>query len=460
MSIFSNMLDNFAFSRMKKKSLNLNELLGYSTLNSFDWHDVKATLAWYYWAKVHTIWRSTNLISQELASIKPIIINNKTKEIYREYDSRIPATYPLKLLIEPNSDTTHIEFITSNIESLLVTGETYIITGGLKEPVQMFWQNPNEINIISDNFYMPKQIIVNNPTDTIIFTRNDNDYRYYTSDGLRQIYQIIDFNPFYKYGNQRGFSRLSPLFFSIEEYIKGNLHNINMMRKGARPSGVLTVDDTITNDQLLSIKDQVNKFYSGVENSGNLMVLNNGREFKTIDISNRDMEYSELNKIAKQNVYEVFEIPSSFFDNATSTYNNKLNDRINLYIFAIIPLALRLYGELTKLFYYDKNKYRDYEISFLIKEIPALEAMFDDSNLRKSQSGVFTINELRERYSLEDIGTEGDIVYQPMNLLPVGNSTKEIKKYDIEMIEKKLLNKNISKDEIGKIINVINKSNA
>lgn len=443
LSNISNLINKFSIKSAPRQNL---DLLGYRFLNSVGWHDVKATLAWQYWAQVHAIWRAVNLISQDFSSLPAVVTNLKTKEIYKEYDPRIPATFPLKVLIKPNEDKTYKEFMYSQSASLLVTGETYIKSAGLKlEDIKLlFWQQPQEIEVISDGFYMPKKIIVNEATGSTSYERNEEDKRYYAPDGIQQIYQIIDFNPFYTYGNQRGFSRLSSIYFAIEEYIKGNTTNINTLKKGNRISGVLTLDDVSGNNQIQEIKKQLKEFYSGETAEDNILVMNKGRNFHPVNITNKDMEYSKLNEMAKQNIYEIFEIPSSFYSVKASSFNNKLNDRINLFIFATIPLSIKLFEEYTKFFYKDTKFEDQYALTFIIKDIPALELMFDEANLRKSQSGVFTFNELRESYGLEDIGTEGDVIYQPLNLVPVGQPVEEQKSY--------------KKDNIENAIDAINKS--
>ena len=128
-------------------------------------------------------------------------------------------------------------------------------------------------------------------------------------------------------------------------------------------------------------------------------------------------------------------------------------DRINLYIFSVLPIADRLFEEYTKALL---PRYKDgdsWELSYVKRDIPALESMFAEINLKKTQSGVFTINELRKEYGLDSIGSEGDTLYQPVNLAPVGTSVSEGKAI-ISKLEK-MNNKKYTKEELEKIFNVI-----
>ena len=79
MNFFSSIFNKFNFKNAQRTEY---DLLGYRFLNKIGWHEVKAALAWNYWAKVHAIWRSVNLISQDISNLSPVIMDIKTKETY------------------------------------------------------------------------------------------------------------------------------------------------------------------------------------------------------------------------------------------------------------------------------------------------------------------------------------------------------------------------------------------
>lgn len=451
-----NFFQKIAQSFQKKSARHSDwfDFFGYRDLNGSGWHEIKAALAWGYYAQVAPLARGANLITNELSSIEYVIRRKGSDEIIRETDAA-PVAKVLRLLNNPNPDKTGDEFIKENGLAYLVCGEVYIVTAGITGPVDMFYVNPAEVIVESDGRMMPLTIRWVNEMGNIAFTRQP-DGQYVSADGSKKIYQVMDFNPFYRQGNQRGFSRLSSAYFEIEEYIQGKIQNISMMKRGARPSGALICEDDVSKEQIEIMKDQIKRFYSGGENAGNVMVLSKGREFKPMSMTNKDMDYATLNKNAAGTIYEILEIPQSFYSNDASTYNNKQTDRANLYIFAVIPLAKRLCEEWTK-FLIPQFGMGDkgYYITFIEKEISALEPLFDDSNLKKSQSGVFTINELRARYGLPDIGPEGDIIYQPLNLVPVGDEQQPAQQAAVKKaLEIRLKAKNYSDVQIKGILDV------
>lgn len=407
-----------------------SQLLTYSSLGLLGWHDIKAAQAWRYFAQVSPIARGVGLIANELSSIDFVLENTRTGEVISEYKKELPFTKILKFLNDKaNYDKTGTEFKKANVISYLICGEVYILARGVTDTYELFCLDPSEIEVDSDDPFYPSQYVWNNPLTTEKFGRYIDDQKesliYTSSKNGNQIYQIMDFNPFYKFGNQRGYSRLTSVYYEIEQYIQGNIHNVSTLKKGTRPAGALIVDEMVTNDQVNVLKKQIEAFYAGAANSGNVMVLQ-GKEFQELSLNNRDMEYSKLNDQVTNRLYNVLEVPASFYDNKASTFNNKLNDRINLYIFAVLPIAARLSEEWTNFLTPRFKRAEDWRVTYLERDIPALEPMFDEANLKKAQSGVFTLNELRQRYGLDDLGTAGDTVYQPLNLVPVGEGGSDM----------------------------------
>lgn len=453
MGIFSGITKNIT-SFFKKSLRNPNfDLLDYTMLSG-DWSIIRAAMAWNYYREVQPINRGVNLISQEFSSIPVVVINKRSREVITEPTNGIVASQVLKLFKNPNDDKTGKEFNKAQCSSYVVAGESYIKTTGLTSLQEMYWCNSANIIVTPSSRGVPSKISYNRFGSVEEYELNE-DGRYRTSDGTKEIYQIVDFNPKYEQ-EQMGFSRLSSVYYEIEQYRKGNIHNISSLEKGARPSGIGMLDAEATPEQVDSVREQIKAFYSGSANSGNVIVTNSMKSFKELSLTNKDMEYTALNKIARNSLYETLEIPASFYDNKSSTYNNKTTDRINLYIFAVLPIADRLYEEYTKAL---MPRYKDgdmWEISYIKRDIPALAPMFAEANLKKAQSGVFLINELREEYGLDGIGSEGDTLYQPDNLAPVGASVSEGKAI-ISKLEK-MNNKKYTKEELEKIFNVIHQS--
>ncbi len=412
-------LKSFFIREKKAKPLSFYDVFGYYSSSKYGWYEVRANQAWHYMKSIAPIGRGIRIIANEFSSIEPIARKADTFDIVEPKKS---VKLFLDLLTRPNFDKTMKEFMYSLCASYLVTGEIYIMVTGINQPQELFFLNPAFIHVMPGTNGIPVSIKYQDSYRSYFFKTEEKDasFQFVSPNGEKRLYQIVDFNPRYS-DEQRGLSRLSPVYYEIEQYIRSSIHNISSLRKGARPSGVLTVDGVLTKEQRDYTRDQVMAFYSGEQNVGNVMVMDGGKEFKQLSMTNKDMDFATLKTQVKQTLYESLEIPASFFDNSASTFNNKITDRMSLYDFAVLPVANRIYEELTYIMHSALPDTRDSILSFNQNDIPALQSRFIEQTKKKADTGVFLINELRNEAGEDSIGPEGDVLYQPNSLVPVGS---------------------------------------
>jgi len=213
-------------------------ILGMNDLIAYGWYEIKALMAWQYYKKISPVYRAVNLIANEFATgITPVLYDNKEDTYIKEYDPKIPQSSILKLLKKPNFNNSPIEFKKALCSSLLVTGDIFIIITGLNEPVELYYENSSDVVITSspDGYPGAYQISKAQGSETYRKQIINNEIRYMSRDGTRELIQIKEFNPDYQNGQYNGFSRLSPVYYEIEQYLNSNIHNLAMLKKGARP---------------------------------------------------------------------------------------------------------------------------------------------------------------------------------------------------------------------------------
>jgi len=402
----------------------------FDVYSSNGWSDLRAWQAWRYYTIISPIGRAVRLVSTEFAdNIKPVLLDKQTGEYVREFDSKIPESKVLKILAEPNFNTTGSLFKKEIASSFMVTGDVFeIVSFGSSGPLEIFYENSKYVTIQSGTNGFPAQYTVSKQGHENDIYKAEVDIktakvRYLNGANNREIRQIRDFNPNYSVGNLFGFSQLSPVYYEIEQFLQSNIHNLSTLQKGARPSGVLSIETELTQEQKDYTKQQLINFYQGSENSGNVMVLEGGakKEFKELSINNKDMDFVEMKKMVKASIYEALEIPASFYDNTASTFNNKGVDKESLYDFNVVPLSNRLLNETGRfLLSYFPNGDR-YDATFIENEVPALRKRFTDQVIEKHAKGLISLNEARSQFGDESIGGAGDLFYQPTSVIPVGS---------------------------------------
>jgi HK97 family phage portal protein len=412
-------IKSFFSNETKSKPLSIVDLLGYHSCDQYGWYEIRAHQAWRYVNSVAPLGRGIRIISNEFASIVPVVRDIETEEIVTTPNKSTQLF--LDLLERPNFDKTRREFMYSLCSSYLATGEIYIMCTGITRPQELYYFNPAYVHVNPGPGGVPKSITYNDSFQAIKFMPKEDgaSFQFVSPDSSKKVYQIADFNP--KYSNeQRGLSRLCPIYYEIEQYIRTSIHNISTLRKGARPSGILTIDSNMTLEQRSNTRKQINAFYGGEGNVGNVMVVDGGKEFKQLSLTNKDMDFANLKLQTKQACYEALEIPASFYDNSASSFNNKDIDRVNIYDFAVLPIANRIFEELTYIMHQQQPDTQGVALSYNLIDIPALQSRFNEQIKKKADMGIFMINELRDESGDESIGPEGDVLYQPRSLTPVG----------------------------------------
>jgi HK97 family phage portal protein len=212
-------------------------------------------------------------------------------------------------------------------------------------------------------------------------------------------------------------SNLTPIFYEIEQYIEASIHNTSLLRRGARVSGALQSDNNLTDEQFMRLQEQVNNFYSGSDNAGRPLLLEAGMNFTEMSMNNKDMDFLELKKNVTYMIYNALKIPLPLISPEHSTLSNMEIAKLNLYDNAILPIARRIYTELSIFLlprYRKDNELTRYRLSYSPGEITALEPRRNDELNKLNELGILTINELRAKIGYEPL-EGGDNVLSRFN---------------------------------------------
>lgn len=105
---------------------------------------------------------------------------------------------------------------------------------------------------------------------------------------------------------------------------------------------------------------------------------------------------------------------------ASQTFNNYQSALYALYDNAIIPLINKIFEDLTVLFLNRGLLSEGEKLSYDASHIPALRLRVNEELKMLSQIGIVSINEMRSLYGKESIGEEGDQLYIPSTIVPIG----------------------------------------
>lgn len=112
-------------------------------------------------------------------------------------------------------------------------------------------------------------------------------------------------------------------------------------RNGATPKGVLSVDESLQEDQAKTIRDQWHATYGGMENAGKIAVLDRGAKFQDISMNSKDLQFIEQRKLGATEIAGIHRILPSMIGaegGGGLTYNTPAANSQHFLRYALGPL--------------------------------------------------------------------------------------------------------------------------
>ena len=388
--------------------------------------------AWKYYEKISPIFDAVDRKSKAMTTIAPAIYDNVEKVYLREVDTNVPATQILEFLKTPNRDKTWIEFIKSIVPSIEVTGDIFIMVTSLSEestPLEFYYINPADLVPVEGNDGRVKTWQLNNNQWNEKFHYKENSLQqissYFTSDGMKELWQIKTFNSRESRGDFFGLSPLNPIFHEIEEYEYSNVNNTSVLKKGMRPSGVLIIDKefNLTDAQYNRMRTQMAEKKSGAENAGDVLILEGGKDFKQLSQTNKDMEFMELIKFVREQIYITKGIPLPMITSTSMTMNNFEESKYMMYDSDVLPFANWFYDEMNLLFMRRYDQSGRYKLCYDPQAVPALKVKQSAVTDKKLNSKVITVDEGRDLLGYDPLPLDaGNVLLVPSSSVPVQNA--------------------------------------
>lgn len=343
-----------------------------------------------------------SLISQRMASI-PLLLYNIKNELIEDH-----PFYDLMKFFNP--DTT--EFAGKELRSIYknLTGECYILMAkdSLGIPRELYFRSPEKVTPV-----VKKGII--------------DHYKYL--EGYKEIIYPREEILFFKFSNPTDpFRGASPVqrkayAYDIDKY--NMIYQLNVFRNGAHLRSVLETDKNLTEEQVKKMLKIFNDTYGGAENSGKTGAAVGGLKFKTVGISNKDMEFMNLANWTMRHIASAFHTPPQKLSHPeqTNLANMKALD-VAWNRECIQPQLIQdqeIFNTFLIPLYKEKGLYCKYD-----NPVPADNEFL----LKKRESNlklwVISPNEARVADGLDEVPW-GHKPLAPFNIAPLGSATEPTK---------------------------------
>lgn len=348
--------------------------------------------------QISAVWAAVQLKAGTLASLALNFYDTEgDTERTRNVDGDLARLFRGKV----NRYQTRMEFFETVCLNLYLTGNAYCLidrTGSRITSLLPIMSSQVDVDLLTDG--------------SLVYTyRNGEDVTAYAEASVWHIKLL---------GN--GIKGLSPLRYaanSIGMAISGEEWADNIVGNGGKPTGVLTYDKLLKDEQRKQIKEAFKDLREGSRDA--LMVLEAGVKYEQISLSPQDVQLLEARRFQVEDLARFFDVPSVMINDTSgsTTWGSGIQEiirgwykltmrkeleRIEQSIIAnLVPVADR--SKVTVEFDFQELLRTEYE-----KRVEA--------GARAVNAGLITRNEWRKREWLPSVEGADDLTVQ-INLTPV-----------------------------------------
>lgn len=189
--------------------------------------------------------------------------------------------------------------------------------------------------------------------------------------------------------------------------------NKNFFKNGAEPGGTLETDQSLTDQAFNRLLSTWYKRHKGVKNAHAPAVLEEGLKYRPVTPKHSDMQFDELRKMNKSEVYEAMRVPMDWKENTTK--------KKSLWMDNIIP-KLEMIEQTVNAFLINPEGIDDldkFQIKFMVRNILSMieeDAVKSQIANQNVTHGIWTQNEAREiLYGMDGVEW-GDTYWMPLGL--------------------------------------------
>lgn len=273
-------------------------------------------------------YRAINLVARAVASVPLLVYAG---------ESRMEVHPLLDLLTRPNPRVRGENFLYNLVGYYMIAGNAYAFAGGPESgaPKELWLLRPDTMSVIEGADGLPGGY------EQSVAARKQRF-------GTEAILHWKSFNPL---SDWYGMAPLEAAAMAVDGHNEGSRWNLALIQNGGAPSGVLYQEDAdhpLTESQFSSLKEQVERNYTGGANAGRPLLLEGGLKWQEMGMSPKDMDWSGAKNMNAREIALAFGVPPQMLGIPDAqTYSNYAEARLSLWEDTVIPLVLDIAAELT-----------------------------------------------------------------------------------------------------------------
>lgn len=363
------------------------------------------------------VFACVDMISKKVAATQSwlyLIKNSKgdTEEI---------LSHPIiDLMDRPNPFQDHDEFFKITSINLNLCGDAFWfkVRNERGDVVELWNLRPDYVEIVKD----PELFI--------------KAYKFHKGDGTTEVLMpddVVHFRMPTPLSDYEGTSAIKSANVRIDTENYASLYQRDFFLNNARPDGIIkaNVGANLTEEQKNEIREEFERRHKGVGKNSRLAVLEGDIAYQQISISQREMDFIESLKFTRDDILVAFHMPKILVSVTDDVNRATAETGMNIFLSEMVdPQNQLLWKKIN-----EQLVASDFDEALFF--VPDQQAKKDRATvLADYESGLknsyLTINEVRAEENRAPI-EGGDVLYMPLNLVPIGGLTQETR----EMIRNK-----------------------
>lgn len=345
-----------------------------------------------------TVYQCVRIISEDLASL-PAHTYRRIDEDSSE-KARDHWLYPL-FYSQPNPYQTNMEFIELMTGDAMLRGAglARMVTDGSGRVVELRRMHPDRV----------RPVPLANGEMAFDFRQDDGKT---VRLGWEQVFKV--FGPF-------GMSVLEYARSSIGLGMVQHKYASKYFSSFGKPGGVIQMKTSFENDEAIKrFKQRWHDTYSGIDNAYNLAVLEEGSEWKPVELNNHDAQMLESQKDSRADIAACFRVPLHMLNESGHvTYNSVEQRQLAYYMQTVRSWSVRWEKSVERdlLLPAEQGKiYLRFNIAAMLRgDMQTRNAAYAMGR----QNGWLSVNDVRRMEDMNPIGPDGDKYLVQAGYVPV-----------------------------------------
>lgn len=352
-----------------------------------------------------TVWSCVRLISETVSTLPFILYRNGS-----DGSRSVAQDDPLYQLLHdaPNADHTAVEFWEGVVLSLCLWGNAYARKEMLGDRLVALSPMQCDRVVVRRNREGAREYVYNDPKGRKVLSEND-------------VFHVRGFGG-------AGDMGLSPISFarqSLGTAMAADELAGSMFSNGARISGALTVDQVLSPEQRVQVRDNILDPYVGSKNAGGVMVLEAGMKFVPMAMTPEDSQFLETRAFHVEEMCRWFRMPPGLIghtEKSSSLPTAWEGQMISFLTLTLRPYLQRIEQAVSRALIPAGKRgmlKAEFAVEGLLRADSAARATFYQTMV---QNGLMTRNEVRRKENMPPLPGGDELTVQSQNV-PLGQWT-------------------------------------